>query len=296
MIFYRDNENHRTDRAVTGDYLYVCGAGTQSVGTRAGIRSDYTCLRPDGREDYHIISLNAGRCYVTHGDTTYLLQPGDFSLYYPGEAQKYTLYEKDENQYDWVHFKGTGAAALLATLGFSRGGVFHGAGSDAADAFFHLTEEFQVRRENFRVHSAAWLSVLLCRLSRTAEQEARGAGEWERRNTIFRIAAAMQRNPDAPHDMEQYAAALHVGRDRFERLFREVTGMPPCRYLQNVKMREARRLLRGSDLNISEIALALSYSDPLYFSRQFRKEVGISPRAYRAELEKSLKNPSDPPL
>ncbi len=286
MILYRDSENSRSDRIVTNDYLYVCSAGTQIISTRTGIRSDYTCLRPDGREDFHILSLNAGLCHLTQGGKSHLLQPGDFALYYPGETQQYTLYEKDANQYDWVHFKGTGAAALLSSLGFSKGGVFHGAGPDVADAFSRMVAEFQLRRENYRIHSAALLSVLLCRLSRAQMQEEQDTGERERRDHIFRIAANLLRTPGGMHDMEQYACEMHLGRDRFERLFKAVMGMPPARYLQSAKMREARRLLRGSELRISEIAFSLSYSDPLYFSRQFKKEVGCSPRAYRAEWQK----------
>jgi AraC-like DNA-binding protein len=62
-------------------------------------------------------------------------------------------------------------------------------------------------------------------------------------------------------------------------------GIPPHRYMQEAKLSLARRLLRESDLPITEIADVLGYDDPLYFSRLFRREVGLSPRDYRKDTK-----------
>ena len=50
-------------------------------------------------------------------------------------------------------------------------------------------------------------------------------------------------------------------------------------------MREARRHLAYTGMRVSSIAYALGFSDLAYFSRVFRRVVGISPRAFRARLE-----------
>lgn len=46
-------------------------------------------------------------------------------------------------------------------------------------------------------------------------------------------------------------------------------------------MEQAKELLLGTDLNITEIAEACGFADLFYFSRMFKKRVGSSPRAYR---------------
>lgn len=46
-------------------------------------------------------------------------------------------------------------------------------------------------------------------------------------------------------------------------------------------MTEACKLLQSTDLPIYQVAQRLGYGDPYYFSRQFRKAVGVSPRTYR---------------
>jgi len=48
-------------------------------------------------------------------------------------------------------------------------------------------------------------------------------------------------------------------------------------------VREATLLLKNSEMNISEIAYNLGFSDPLYFSKYFKKEIGVAPLQYRKE-------------
>jgi len=70
-------------------------------------------------------------------------------------------------------------------------------------------------------------------------------------------------------------------------LFAAELGVSPIAALQTQRTREARRLLAGGSLTVKEIARQVGYEDPLYFSRAFRKRVGMSPMEYR----QSAKNP-----
>ena len=57
--------------------------------------------------------------------------------------------------------------------------------------------------------------------------------------------------------------------------------MPPARYVMNLRMREACRLLVETDKTVAEIADILSFEDPLYFSRRFSKMMGTPASDYR---------------
>jgi AraC family transcriptional regulator of arabinose operon len=63
-------------------------------------------------------------------------------------------------------------------------------------------------------------------------------------------------------------------------LFKKKTGMSIMEYHEKVRMSEAAALLRGSNLNISEVSDRLGFRDPLYFSRVFKKVMGYSPSEY----------------
>jgi YesN/AraC family two-component response regulator len=67
------------------------------------------------------------------------------------------------------------------------------------------------------------------------------------------------------------------------RVFKKHKGKAPLRYVQELRMNEAKRLLRTRpELGIKEIAGSVGYSDQSYFSRAFRKSTGYSPQEYRA--------------
>jgi len=53
-----------------------------------------------------------------------------------------------------------------------------------------------------------------------------------------------------------------------------------------MKMEHACHLLDSGDLSVKAVAGALGYDDPLYFSRQFSRTIGMSPRAYRNSVRK----------
>ncbi|MBO7748972.1 helix-turn-helix transcriptional regulator [Paenibacillus sp. MWE-103] len=79
----------------------------------------------------------------------------------------------------------------------------------------------------------------------------------------------------------ELAAIAGIGERQFHRLFAKQAGMPLKAYHQNVRIREACRLLRTTDRKISDIAAAVGYQDIAYFNALFKRKNGMSPRAYR---------------
>jgi transcriptional regulator GlxA family with amidase domain len=75
------------------------------------------------------------------------------------------------------------------------------------------------------------------------------------------------------------AAGLSV--THLNRLFRHYLGVPPVRYLLDERMRLAETLLRQSHLSIQSVSEQVGFPDALYFSAQFKKKHGVSPKGYR---------------
>jgi len=65
------------------------------------------------------------------------------------------------------------------------------------------------------------------------------------------------------------------------RSFRKESGITPMDYLRRYRIRQARALLEAGDKSITEVALEVGFSGSNYFARVFRREVGVSPSAYR---------------
>ena len=64
-------------------------------------------------------------------------------------------------------------------------------------------------------------------------------------------------------------------------MFKKKIGIPPVKYVNEVKVAEAKRMLLKTDMTVKEIASALYYSDQFYFSQQFKRITGYSPSEYR---------------
>ena len=68
----------------------------------------------------------------------------------------------------------------------------------------------------------------------------------------------------------------------FSTLFSQTTGVTFTKYLINLRMRKARELLFNTSMRSSEIAYAVGYNDPHYFSYLFKKNTGVTPSEFRS--------------
>jgi len=80
------------------------------------------------------------------------------------------------------------------------------------------------------------------------------------------------------------AAICKMSDGHFSRLFKSLTGTTFTQYVKSVKIGIADRLLKSSDMSITEIAHSLNYATSSHFIEDFRKEKGISPKQYRKRL------------
>jgi AraC family transcriptional activator of pobA len=78
-----------------------------------------------------------------------------------------------------------------------------------------------------------------------------------------------------------YAEQLNVSLGHLNGSVKKITGSPVSYWIQQELFMEAKRLLYHSDLEVKLIANELGYADYSYFSRSFRKAVGISPTEFR---------------
>lgn len=284
MLIHTDSEQFRTDTTPTDAALFVCSVGINTVGRSGAVKSDLTILRPQGRQDFHVLYPIKGHCTVLLESKQYTLSVGDFLIYYPRQAQQYSFAAAEDNACYWVHFKGHAAESLLSSLSLEAG-LYHGAdGEDVGGAFSALLREFSLKRTHHATYCAALLTALLCCLARTQSSAESAVSELHRRE-IHDVAAQISQFPELADSADTYAARLGVSVDRFSHLFKDAMQQPFHRYVQTAKLSAARRLLRESDMPISAISDVLGYNDPLYFSRLFRREVGISPREYRRKRQ-----------
>ena len=91
----------------------------------------------------------------------------------------------------------------------------------------------------------------------------------------------IQANVHQPPSLTMLCQRFSVSRTHLCSIFRESTGTSPVDYWINLKIKEAKLLIREGDKNITQIAEYLGYTSIHHFSRMFKLVTGISPTDYR---------------
>lgn len=86
---------------------------------------------------------------------------------------------------------------------------------------------------------------------------------------------------DSGLSISDAADAVGLSTRRLNELFRSHFHVTPGKYLTNLRLRHACRLLKDSSLSVCDIAVLCGFTSSSYFIRVFHREIGISPAAYR---------------
>ena len=230
------------------------------------ITEDISVLRKNGREDYQIIFVRRGELEVENR----LLRDGSVFVFTPGKPQSYRYKATPRCCYYWAHFTGNQAQALAEK--YALVGEYDKQ-SDAAmleNLFLSMTDAFINGLDNgelFAVGALLSLTAVICSQSEKASP--------------FRRARAQIADLSVPLNVGALASSYNVSDEHFIRSFKVYCGLTPLAYRQKCRVEYAKRLLSGSTLSISAVAEACGFDDPLYFSRFFKKQTGLSPREYR---------------
>ena len=101
---------------------------------------------------------------------------------------------------------------------------------------------------------------------------------------LRRARDLMDREYARPLDVPAMARAAHASPAHFARQFRRAYGETPYAYLMTRRIERAKALLRGADLSVTEVSLAVGCQSLGTFSARFREIVGMTPRQYRARV------------
>ncbi len=105
------------------------------------------------------------------------------------------------------------------------------------------------------------------------------------RDVILRAMSYIRRNFAGKVGLDDVAAEVSLSPTYFSRLFKEEAGQSFKSHLNDLRIGEAKNLLKDTDLPLLEIAAQVGFEDQSYFSRVFRNVAGISPGRYRRSVE-----------
>ena len=260
--------------------LIVGSCGTYHLYTRPKLPT----YRPRGRVDFQLLYIASGiaHFYFDHNETDTIVPAGHMVLYRPREPQRYVYYGNEQTEVYWVHFTGSNVKKILGSYGITNEMrvLPTGTSLDYARIFKQMIHELQ----RCQTHYPEVLTLLLRQLFILIHRQL--TREHTRKNDYLdaEMSLAMQffnDNYNTEVNIEEYASARGMSVSWFIRSFKQYTHTTPMQYIVSRRITNAQMLLETTNYNITEIGQIVGYDNPLYFSRIFRKQKGMSPSDYR---------------
>lgn len=269
--------NSLSDMVDTSKSLIVTSCGYYRVHSRPIVSTE----RPTGRKDYQLLYIAKGKGHFYFDGKERIITEGNMILYRPGETQMYYYHATDKTEVYWVHFTGRHVESVLELyeLPETENVFFTGTSPDYQWMYRQMIKELQLCRANYEELISLMLRHIFIMINRYIKEGRKNGSEIQ--NEIERAAHYFNENYNKQLNIDSYAESRHMSTCWFIRSFKQVLKVTPMQYILSLRMSNAQSLLETTKYNISEIAEAVGYDNPLYFSRLFHKHIGVSPSGYR---------------
>ncbi|MBE6598708.1 MAG: AraC family transcriptional regulator [Ruminococcaceae bacterium] len=220
-------------------------------------------------------------CLMTQGTALLETEHGQFSLT-PGDvfftfpATPFSIRNCNQTRYYYISFVGSRANYYLESAGITPS-------SPVRSGFEELRSTFsygiaKTTEANLPILTKGVLLYTLSVISAPDDSAAR----IEEKSLVEQIRGDIEScYAETELSLENLCDRRKYSSKYVSRRFREEMGISFSEYLQSCRIHHACNLLRGTNRSIQEIALSVGYRDSLYFSKVFKKCMGVSPSGYR---------------
>lgn len=228
-----------------------------------------------------------GEGWIKIGANKFILKAGDAFLFPPYVAHCYAASVERPWSIFWMHLSGNNVKELIQAIGLNtKQAPLHTVYSEERNKLFHqilntLSKGFSVPN---LLHANLVLPNYLSTFIAPESFTNLSPAPTNENNYINKAIAYMHHHIEEQLSVELIAREIGVSCTVFFRTFKKSTGYPPIAYFNFLKTQKAVQLIHTRKYTISEIGSKIGIDDPYYFSRLFKKQMGVSPRQYINEF------------
>ena len=234
--------------------------------------------REEGADQYILIYCTEGKGIIEVEDQIYRLEKSDAFCIPRNVRHKYYADEKEPWSILWVHFKGENTNYFpLEERKMVHINSRHS--DNRMMVLFNLL--FRVLERNYTIGNFIYISqVLSLILSEIYFREKVDESSVQDRHVTM-VIRYMYQHLRENLTLEEISEEVRLSKSYLNAVFKAQTGKSPVEFFIHLKMQEACKLLKSTDYYIYEVSSELGYTDQYYFSRIFKKVVGVSPKDYK---------------
>lgn len=142
-----------------------------------------------------------------------------------------------------------------------------------------IAKELQEQEIGFETRVNHLIDNLLILLARQLTKQNNAQRDFP--NAFMKLEQELRSNLSHQWTVEEMGALVGLGTTAFTEKVKNYTGFSPLNYLINIRISEAIRLLKGTDINLTDVALDTGFYSSQHFSTTFKKLTGYTPSQFR---------------
>lgn len=234
--------------------------------------------REKGAEEYIFFYCTEGKGSIYVNDRRYLLRERE-AFCIPAN-QKHRYFADRENPWSilWVHMKGED----LRYYPLEECKIVKFESVYATNRMMFLFDLlFRVLDRNYTLGNFIYISQVLGLILAETYMREKTHDKMGQNRHVTEIIKYMSEHMEENLTLEELSEKFQLSKSYISAAFTKYTQHSPIDFLIKMKMGEACKLLKNSDIYVYEVAQRVGFADQYYFSRVFKKEVGISPKEYK---------------
>lgn len=254
---------------------------------------------PSSHTAFEILLILSGEQESIIDQNVYILKENDILLVPPGILHENRCFSNQGMTYFVAHFDIDNPDLRYSMIKNGRLIYPHNTSENSSlrlilNEWIFLYDKKNTYSLSDRFLSLEILSRLMTTLAKISEENKENKGSMQALSIARSIAETIQHNFNLFFLNENRDKNLLLMKNIYQEInismsyglevFKEIYGISPKEYLDRLKFKESKRLIRNPNISIEFISEQVGYSNVSHFSRQFKKWAGVSPKIYRQNM------------
>ena len=271
---YTDNTNLHYNRCNRRSDAYPFVVNCAGVTATA---DEYRTTNLTGRDDWYLLYVISGTLRVRSDGDDLVCTDGSFIIIPPGTPYSYYHDLREQIECFWIHFSGSDVEKAIGQYAFA---LFPQVNEIVHDMVVNArySNIFNAFAQNDKFRDRE-LSILFDRLLLSLAK--RISGTHGARGILTKSFNYINDNYNVDIYIPALAELENLSLSRYNTIFRQVTGTSPSEYIKQLRLNAACELLLSTDMPINLVGETVGYPNQCFFSKMFKRNIGMSPTEYR---------------